>query len=72
MGSTPRGGGVNGLGRMTHRVTLSVTERKPPASQTVGAIPFLLGAVGCAAAASLCLMLTTRLLGEERIIFGRA
>ncbi|HYH96236.1 ABC transporter permease [Hyalangium sp.] len=40
--------------------------------QAVGAMPFLLGALGCAAAAALCLMLTTRLLGEERIIFGRA
>jgi len=40
--------------------------------QAVGAMPFLLGAAGCAVAAALCLMLTTRLLGEERIIFGRA
>jgi sodium transport system permease protein len=40
--------------------------------QPVGMAPFLLGAVGCAAAAALCLMLTTRLLSQERIIFGRA
>lgn len=40
--------------------------------QAVGPFPFLLGAVGCAAAATACLVLTTRLLGEERIIFGRA
>ncbi|MBN1210390.1 MAG: ABC transporter permease [Myxococcaceae bacterium] len=40
--------------------------------QAVGAMPFLLGLAGCAAAAALCLRLTTRLLGEERIIFGRS
>jgi sodium transport system permease protein len=40
--------------------------------QAVGAAPFLLGVLGCMAAAALCLVLTTRLLGEERIIFGRA
>jgi sodium transport system permease protein len=40
--------------------------------QAVGAMPFLLGALGCAAAAACCLSLTTRLLGEERIIFGRS
>ncbi|MFL5346557.1 MAG: ABC transporter permease [Hyalangium sp.] len=40
--------------------------------QAVGPVPFLLGALGCAAAAALCLMLTTRLLSEERIIFGRS
>jgi sodium transport system permease protein len=40
--------------------------------QPLGAAPFLLGALGCAAAAAVCLALTTRLLGQERIIFGRA
>ncbi len=40
--------------------------------QAVGALPFLLGALGCAAAAALCLRLTTRLLSQERIIFGRS
>lgn len=40
--------------------------------QPVGVLPFLLGALGCAAAAALCLSLTTRLLAEERIIFGRS
>jgi sodium transport system permease protein len=40
--------------------------------QAVGAMPFLLGALGCAGAAALCLSLTTRLLSEERIIFGRS
>jgi sodium transport system permease protein len=40
--------------------------------QPVGAVPFLLTALGCAVTAALCLRLTTRLLGEERIIFGRA
>jgi sodium transport system permease protein len=40
--------------------------------QAVGAMPFLLGALGCAGAAALCLSITTRLLGEERIIFGRS
>jgi sodium transport system permease protein len=39
--------------------------------QPVGVLPFLLGALGCAATAALCLALTTRLLGQERIIFGR-
>ncbi|MDY7232264.1 ABC transporter permease [Hyalangium rubrum] len=40
--------------------------------QPVGVLPFLLGALGCAVAAALCLALTTRLLAEERIIFGRS
>ncbi|WP_224244747.1 ABC transporter permease [Hyalangium gracile] len=40
--------------------------------QAVGPLPFLLGALGCVAAAALCLTLTTRLLSEERIIFGRS
>jgi sodium transport system permease protein len=40
--------------------------------QAVGPLPFLLGALGCAAAAALCLTLTTRLLTQERIIFGRS
>jgi sodium transport system permease protein len=40
--------------------------------QAVGPLPFLLAAMGCVAAATLCLMLTTRLLSQERIIFGRA
>ncbi len=40
--------------------------------QPIGVAPFLLGAAGCAAAAALCLSLTTRLLRQERIIFGRA
>jgi sodium transport system permease protein len=40
--------------------------------QAIGAVPFLMGMLGSAAAAALCLTLTTRLLGEERIIFGRA
>ena len=40
--------------------------------QAVGPLPFLLGALGCAAAAALCLSLTTRLLSQERIIFGRS
>jgi len=40
--------------------------------QPVGALPFLLGALGCAGAAAFCLSVTTRLLGEERIIFGRS
>lgn len=40
--------------------------------QAVGPVPFLLAALGCAAAAALCLTLTTRLLSQERIIFGRA
>lgn len=40
--------------------------------QSVGVLPFLLGALGCAGAAAFCLSITTRLLGEERIIFGRS
>jgi sodium transport system permease protein len=40
--------------------------------QAVGPVPFLLATAGCAAAAALCLSLTTRLLSQERIIFGRA
>jgi sodium transport system permease protein len=38
----------------------------------VGVLPFILGTLGSAAAAALCLALTTRLLSEERIIFGRS
>jgi sodium transport system permease protein len=40
--------------------------------QAVGVLPFVLGTLGSAAAAALCLALTTRLLAEERIIFGRS
>jgi sodium transport system permease protein len=40
--------------------------------QSMGVLPFLLGALGCAGAAAFCLSITTRLLGEERIIFGRS
>jgi sodium transport system permease protein len=40
--------------------------------QSVGVLPFLLGALGCAGAAAFCLSITTRLLSEERIIFGRS
>jgi sodium transport system permease protein len=40
--------------------------------QAVGVLPFILGTLGSAAAAALCLTLTTRLLAEERIIFGRS
>jgi sodium transport system permease protein len=40
--------------------------------QPVGVLPFVLGTLGSAAAAALCLALTTRLLAEERIIFGRS
>ena len=40
--------------------------------QPVGVLPFILGTLGSSAAAILCLALTTRLLAEERIIFGRS
>ena len=40
--------------------------------EALGPLPFVLGALGCAVAAAVCLVLTTRLLSEERIIFGRA
>lgn len=36
-----------------------------------GAVPFTLGALGCLALTALCLALTTRLLSQERIVFGR-
>ncbi|UQA63333.1 ABC transporter permease [Polyangium aurulentum] len=40
--------------------------------QAIGAAPFVLAAVGCIIAAAICLLLTARLLNEERIIFGRS
>lgn len=39
--------------------------------EAVGVGAFVLAALGCAASAALCLALTARLLGQERIIFGR-
>ncbi len=36
-----------------------------------GALPFALSLVGCLALTGVCLALTTRLLGQERIVFGR-
>jgi sodium transport system permease protein len=36
-----------------------------------GALPFALSVLGCLALTGVCLALTTRLLGQERIVFGR-
>jgi sodium transport system permease protein len=40
--------------------------------EVLGPVPFLLSALSCGALAVACLALTTRMLREERIIFGRA
>ncbi|MDC0712835.1 ABC transporter permease [Stigmatella sp. ncwal1] len=39
--------------------------------EALGGGPYVLGALGCFVAAAVCLVFTTRLLGQERIIFGR-
>jgi sodium transport system permease protein len=40
--------------------------------QAIGPLPFVLATAGCIVAAAICLVLTARLLNEERIIFGRS
>jgi sodium transport system permease protein len=40
--------------------------------EPVGAVPFLLGAASSGVLTAVCLWLTARLLGDERIVFGRS